>query len=779
MLHGKPGLHLNLMKCFIAILLSSLVFSCTVLKVKNYPDKPFVYNTKINLTGDLEKYQKTELLSRLRSQLDDSIRVRTVTKFLFFETLNKPAAYDSLNAETSILYMRALLSSLGYFYDSISYRARIDTEATKPPQYRTFIEFDVNPGPVTKLDSLAWNLNHQELKRLTDSAINETFLKKGNPFATPTISAEMDRLVELYRNSGYSRFSREELIGVWDTLDAALLRPTLDPFEQLQQLEELRRRRLNPTADLEIRLKPEFDSAKLKKYYVGGTTIYTDYRADSSAYNRNIVLIDSSYRVVQFQDYYKPKLLAENIFFKRGDVYSQRNNLRTINRFNSLGAWRLVTFEPVFRPNTDTVDYVMRLTPADKYSFDAGLEGSFNTGDFYSANLLGIGVNFGVINRNAGRASNQTNTNFRLGTELDVSTGQNLVQTLQLSLGHTITIPRFLPRFSFIPQKLRDNYKTIIAFNVANTDRLLLFNFRTFNTSYGWEASIKNKLISIRLPNVEYSDLIPTDSLNTLIKNNPSMKYIFTDGLVISVVGSFTRTGFDKVNPSSIRFGTELAAPFGLFRSAFFDSNLYRFLKFDGDYRKSFRLERNELAFRFYAGLGYSIYDESRNPNLNKALPFFKQFFGGGPNSMRGWSLRTIGPGSVVKSFDQDPVRYGDIQVEFNTEFRFPIANIAGVKINSALYGDFGNIWMLRDIEGYGKAGQFQFKKMFKEFGAAVGTGLRVDFSLFLIRLDYAWKARDPSPPPDRIASQNKWFYDWGWKTLLDGQIQIGINYPF
>jgi outer membrane protein assembly factor BamA len=157
-------------------------------------------------------------------------------------------------------------------------------------------------------------------------------------------------------------------------------------------------------------------------------------------------------------------------------------------------------------------------------------------------------------------------------------------------------------------------------------------------------------------------------------------------------------------------------------------------------------------------------------------MPFFRQYFAGGPNSMRAWGLRRLGPGSSVLSFarEQIPDRFGDIQLEANAEYRFFLADLNGIKINSALFTDIGNVWFLRKNENF-PDGNFQLNRLGKDIAIGMGTGLRVDFGLFLIRVDYALKVKNPSP--ENIEEQNKWFYDW--KKLTNGQLQLGVNLPF
>ena len=145
---------------------------------------------------------------------------------------------------------------------------------------------------------------------------------------------------------------------------------------------------------------------------------------------------------------------------------------------------------------------------------------------------------------------------------------------------------------------------------------------------------------------------------------------------------------------------------------------------------------------------------------------------------MRAWALRKLGPGSSVKDFGLNPERYGDVQLEANIEYRFPIAIISGIKLNGALFTDMGNVWFLKQDTAGGRKPEevFNFGRLGKDIAIGAGIGLRIDFSFFVIRFDYSYKVKDPSPDLSKAASQNKLFYDW---KLKNGQFQLGIGYPF
>ena len=761
-----------------------LLASCGVVP-KNYPSKkPFVFKYNVAVEGNVTTEKKNELISRLSNQLDDSIKVRTARRLIYKginrPVLNKPPLYDSANAGKSVLYMRALLRSLGYFKDTISYNAVVDTVGDD--QYRTTVNFKVSPGKAVLIDSFSYNIKQPDLQALAVANQKESFLKKGEPFAKSAVSQELDRLVNLFRDNGYMRLSREELIGLWDTLDVSLLKPTFDPFEEIENLQRIKERRENPTANLEIRLKPGYDSSKLKKYFIGNVVIYPDLVLDTTIYSSKENIIDGV-KVVSYQNTFKPKVLPPNTFLHHGDLYDQRNYFKTINRFNSLGAWRLVTIEQTPRQSQDTADITIRLTPARKYSFTTNLEGSRNQ-SAVSGNLFGIAVNVGLQNRNFARAANQATTNFRYGVETgrDTITDVKFIQTRQLSVGHTIYFPRaIIPFNKKIPETIRNSFRTILALNAAITQRSKLYNLNTINGSWGYEFQAGKKFFTVRVPNIEYSSFKSQPLLDTIFKNNPSLRNVFTDGFIESISAGMTVNGGKNKNVNIFRLNIEKSGLLtGLIKkNNFLDTNLYRFIKVDVEFARKIVVGRSAIALRFFSGIGYE-FNSTVNPNKRNNLPFFRQYFAGGPNSMRAWALRKLGRGSSIKEFGSTgiPDRYGDLQLEGNIEYRFPITTFSGVKINGAVFTDIGNVWLVKKLAGDPEE-VFRFSRLAKDLAVGLGTGLRLDFSFFVVRLDVSHKVKDPSPAPVRAALQNKWFGYVKDNFLKGTQFQLGISYPF
>lgn len=772
---------------------------CFTVTVKNYPpNKPYVFETNIHVEGKYSSDEKNELAAQLEQQLHDSVRVRTISKAfgwdngpkIFYEVLDKPTVFDSLHADKSILFMRALLNSLGYYRDSSFYTTKI-IKKNEGRELRTQLNFFVYPRVVTRIDSIAYSLNTDTtdvtqrqkqnldtIQQITLNSLKGALIKRGEPFSKYKLSIERDRLADVYRNNGYLKFSEEELLVLWDTVGIALLRPTLDPIEQATQLQQLAQRRAAPVADVEYRLRDNPDSTRTTRYYVGNVTIYPDITADTTRsfdYTEYI----GKYKLRYNEPLFKKRIFPDYIFLAPGDLYRQSNYLKTQNRFNSLGAWRLVNVVQNPRPGQDTADFDIRLTPARKYNFTTNVGLTLNQGGVFvtKGNLVGIDFTAGIQNRNFARGANQSSTNFRFGTELNASF-KDLIQTQQISVSHTIQFPRLVPkRLPFVKNRAKENnVSTIFSLNGNVTDRRDYFNLISFNTSWGYQFGWKNKLVSLRFPNIEYNYLTRRDSLDTLIAKNASYKYIFNTGLVISAIANYTIAGNKGNNTSLASFSAELSGVPGLFKNAF-ATNLYRFLKLDAEYRHTHKLFRNAFAWRVFGGVGIGM-PFSVKDSTNYYLPFFRAYFAGGPNSMRAWSIRKLGPGSTLKPFGRTdaPDRFGDIRLEANAEYRFLLFRIGSNTVNTAFFTDVGNVWFLRKNPDF-PDGEFpnSFPKLWKDIGIGVGTGLRVEFSTFLkARLDYAYKVKNPTP--EIAAAQNKWFYGW---EIFNGQLQLGIDYPF
>jgi len=321
-----------------------------------------------------------------------------------------------------------------------------------------------------------------------------------------------------------------------------------------------------------------------------------------------------------------------------------------------------------------------------------------------------------------------------------------------------------------------DSLRTILNFNASYTDRRQFFSVRSVNASFGWQWTKGNHSYLFTPLNIEYTRLIKTDSFQHFLDLNPSLNLAFRSGLVVGMqflYNSIKKTGI-HTNFLTLR-GEESGALLGLIKDID-KGDLWRFIKADVEFRHHIDFKKTQLAMRALAGAGWAYGREANG--YEETLPFYKAYFAGGPNSMRAWQVRQLGLGSSKLYSTQNNQladRFGDVQLEGNVEYRFPLGTIFGIKLKSALYMDAGNIWnrhLSDNLHGADAGSDFKFDRFFKEIAVDAGTGLRLDFDYFLIRFDWAYKIRDPQ----RIDYPNRWFYDM---RLSDGQFQLGIGYPF
>jgi len=239
------------------VVLLTLLFSCTVPR-KFQSDKSFVFDVDVKVEANMKPADKQDLSSRLANQLDDSLRTQIVSFAGIYKKIVYPPVYDSANVRRSIGFMVALLNSSGYYSPAIKdsirrvtkkghYYLKISWPTWHPrfqrikavDQYRVYVDFKVLPGKQLKLDSIGYDLSTPELQALALKSRPQSLLKKNTPYSKQVLSAELDRLVDTFRNNGYYMFSKEDLVIVRDTVVAALIDPTLDPFRQAALLEEL------------------------------------------------------------------------------------------------------------------------------------------------------------------------------------------------------------------------------------------------------------------------------------------------------------------------------------------------------------------------------------------------------------------------------------------------------------------------------------------------------------------------------------------------------------
>lgn len=784
------------------------LFAINRVKVKDYPvDTPFVYSNKINIDGKISGDEETRLQENLASYWADSLYARRVQKLGYRYILRNPPVFDSGSIRTTHDFMNSFLFSQGYFNAAISDSFYIDTvyKGKKPPQYRTTVEMNIDIGKRVIIDSFSYDLQDETLQRIAKNTAKTSKIEPGKtPYSKEVLGAELDRLVNIYRNRGYYLLERNNLAAVVDTGNISLLNLTVDPFEQVHVIEEAQQKKLEkPTATVTIQQRrladttnSNQDTSFLKRFYTG--RVYYFPETYITEVPDTILNHIQNFRVQNFRSYsvyyrrglFKPKMFRQLNFLRTERMYNDNLFYKTVNTLNQIGAWKQVDTRTIIRG--DSLDIYYFLYPDRKQNISYNLEASRNTGDVLtSSNFFGLALNTTYRNRNVWRNAVQSSTSFVNGVELSLNQSQvqnnSLFQAFQISLGQTYSFPR-----AFIPFKIKrpgrfDFGRTVISANASYADRRDYFRLRSFVADYGYDWKKRNKVWQARFPNIELYSLDTLPRLVEAFEQNPFLRNSFNTGKVISARGSLIITYPGNTDVTNyVRFSSELSIPW-LYKIS---DRIYQFVKAEAEYRKTINLHRTVLATRAFAGIGYNYHVSQ---SLGITLPFYKQFIAGGPNSMRAWGLRQLGLGSSLLSDTSSTFRdrYGDMQLEANVEYRYPIAHYSSLNLNGALFVDAGNIWNVRKDPNNPQS-EFNINRLGKDIAIGVGTGLRFDFNYFLIRVDMGIKLKDPARLDNNgwldipnFTWRNTEFdrYDANGKLIgakrNNYAIQLGIGLPF
>jgi outer membrane protein insertion porin family len=534
-----------------------------------------------------------------------------------------------------------------------------------------------------------------------------------------------------------------------------------------------------------------------------------DFKAGDSLKNPALLTdtaAGGNYIIRYHKNIFKKGFLLRNMYIKKGDVYNQLDYYRTINSFAKIGVWQSVNIQIMdVKDSTGLIDMVVELVPALKFGFDANLESSYSINSNNTSlanatvgNVLGFSGNISLTNRNVGREAIRMSNALRAGVELNVGNAQvnGLVNSTEFSFNNGFAIPRLITPSRKINKRRLLSEQTVINTNLSYINRINLFNLQSVNFSAGYEWSDRvNRKYTWRPVNIEFTRLYnESDRFRQTVLENPFLRSSFTTALVAGAYFNPRHTGRQRnFKGNAETSGILLGAVKGLLNTEtnILQKYLRRFVKLDAEYVYTVNYPKSAVVFRVFGGVGIPL---SKN---DTSLPFFKQYFGGGSNSMRGWPIRGLGRGAqplAQYSTSNNTTlndRTGDIQLEGNFEYRYNIASIIpnSIVLKGALFVDAGNVWNFKNtLRGGGRdSTQFNLKYLYNQLAVSAGTGFRIDFNYFLIRLDLALRVKRPD-----IDEHNGWqFPSLSYKNLLSGNeankrwryenfnFTIGINYPF
>ena len=605
----------------------------------------------------------------------------------------------------------------------------------------------------------------------------ESLLKKGDPYDLDVMTAERVRIDANLKNKGYYYFSPDLLIFSVDTTIG------------------------NRQADVLMRLKRDIPAYTLRPYTIDDIYIFANYTlADSMSVSDTIDF--KGYHYIPNENYVRARHLLRGVFLEKDSLYSRQDHLLTINRLAGLPAYKFVNINY----ERDTVqqgklDSFIYLTPSFKKSLR--LEGRYVS---KSNNFTGPGITASFRNRNAFKGSELLTIEFTGNFESQVGgrgsetppEGQEKANTnlssYQLGTQATLTIPRIVSpvelrnlRTEFVP-------KTRMSLGFDFLNRVRYYQMNSFNASYAYNWRPKKEFTHDITPiNLQYVQLGKTTiAFDTLLAQNPFLRRSFEDQFIIGSIYQFTFTNQMETNRTHQFFDNFTVDGSGNLINGLqslsgadepeedrpreiFGRPYSQYVRFENDFRYYFHITKeSQIATRLLAGVGYAHGNST-------VLPYVKQFSIGGPNSIRAFRARSIGPGtynvpdSLFSSyFDQT----GDMKLEANIEYRFPIAGF----FKGAVFLDAGNVWLLRETRKPDgtpdkPGGLFEGNEFLAELAVGTGVGLRVDVQFFVLRFDLGIPVRVPHMPPGQrnVLSDFK----FGFKGENSMTLNIAIGYPF
>jgi len=665
-----------------------------------------------------------------------------------------PVLLSQLDLPRNIKVLQSHMENKGYFQAKVTG----DTIVRRRKAHASYV---VVAGDQYKIAAVSFPSDSSILTSTIAETSDKTLLKPGKPFDLDVIKAERIRIDAYLKENGFYYFSPEFILIKTDT--------TLG----------------NHLVNMYVTIKPDVPTESREVYKIKDVQIYAGYslnmeRIDSS---RSQAQYYKGYYIIDRRKKYKPYMFAETMNFEPGDVYSRTDHNQTLSRLVNLDLFKFVKNR--FETNTQTdsayLDAFYYLTPLPRRA----LRAEFTT-ITRSNNLNGSVISLSWRDRNVFKGGEHLSISGYTGSDVQISGTFKGYNTIRFGGEINFSIPRVLVPFGDFGSKGGYMPRTNIQLGYDMLDRVKLYSLNSFRIAYGylWKESLQkqHEFYPIRINYVEpgkitdeYKAKVHQDTLlaravqkqfilgatyqfnynqlaNGLLRNNAYYFNSFVD-LSGNLAGLFTGADLKGGKVVTIR-----NVPFSQYVKFELDGRYYRRL---GLY--------SSWANRAIIGVGIPYGNSVQ-------LPFIKQYFIGGTNSLRGFRSYSVGPGTykyvdTTNTFFPDET--GDLKLELNSEFRFRLTG----PLYGALFVDAGNIWLMNDSTYTHKPGGEFTKKFLSQLAIDAGVGFRFDITLFVIRLDIAFPLREPWRQNQWVMDQIKFFNkSWRRENII---YNLGIGYPF
>lgn len=583
--------------------------------------------------------------------------------------------------------------------------------------------------------------------------LDQTELQEGMRFELPALKRERDRIEIDLKKNGYYNFNPQFLIFEADT-------------NQYN----------NRKFDLFLMLKENVPQQAIIPYEVRKVNIYPNYVVGNDSLEKDTLRFENK-TYIQEEEFFKPKYLDPYILIEEGELYNPELSRFTSRRLTTIGAYRYINiqYNAIDSLSTDSLGVLeanIFLSPLTKRSLRAELQAVTKSNDF-----VGPGLALTYANRNLFHGGELLNLKAELGYEWQmVSKEKESLSSIRLGVEADLVFPRMLFPFNINFDHNWFRYsipKTNIGLGTNFLSRTGLYRMYSANADFGynWQANryLNHELTPFSINYVSLGNTTP--EFEQILEENPYLRNSFQQQFIAGLMYSLTYNGMvDEAKTHQFFLNTNfdlagnllslLSGKSGEKHQDFLGLEYAQYAKIDFDFRYHLKVGSEQtIATRLFAGYG-KPYGNS------ETMPFSKQYFAGGPYSVRAFKIRSLGPGSYNPDesgesafFDQA----GNIRLEANVEYRFPIMQY----LNGAVFADAGNVWHSGEVE-YLPGGKFS-SDWIRELGIGVGFGVRVDIQNFIIRLDLAAPVHTPWLPMGE-----RWNFDWNHPVL-----NFGIGYPF
>jgi outer membrane protein insertion porin family len=775
-----------------------------------HKDQQLYIKSNINVKGDISSTDKQEIRTSLSSKqlmmqqpnglfLGTRLKVWLYNKnqthrksnwfwkiMLTKRNMEAPSIYDSMKTKESVQRMVAYLNNQGYFYATIGYKESIKRQ-------KVSVTYQVNTGKNFVINKVDWEIADSNIAQIVNKGMKLSLVKPGMSYKQELLGSERERLTRLIRDAGYYKFDREAIEFEVDTLHKLLFRNLMNPFEGIVNVYNERKGQDKPRMDITVKIHNDDSNHPYELYHLDSIYVYPDYPNYGSTADSTFKTMHTKALTIRFrQNILKESVLNRAVMLRPGELYSQQHTNDALSRLYDLGPWQFVNLQ--FRERKDTPNILstyLYLSPKRRQELGANFEVSTSS-DY----LVGSGISLNYKHLNVGRSATQLNISLNTGIELIRNDNMWVLQSQEFGGQVNLVFPRFITPFNLASSN-RSTVKTRLTFGADYLTRVDKFYISNINAAFGYEwneSAYKRWIVRPISLNYVGVNLNKTFRDSTVDKNpylERSFEPVFIGGENITYIYA-NNDILHKLHNSYFRANLEESGGWlngisSLMGSAFGKENslerltnmpIANFVKLELDYRHYWNFtEHTTLATRSYAGVGVPY-------GSTLVMPYIRQFTSGGPNSIRAWRLRTLGPGTykdtsaTAISF---PDQTGDMKLEGNIEYRFDLLRLfeGTVNLKGATFVDIGNIWMLnKDTTRPGA--EFQLKNVYHDLAVGTGAGLRLDFSFFLVRLDWGI----PVKVPYFTGNKNGWYLsEWDLgdsKWRRDNIIwNIAIGYPF